>query len=312
MKIGLQIIRYDWAGSPHNIGATLGQVAQFVDQTNFDSLWVMDHFFQMGGASGEPSAPMLEGYTTLAYLAALTKRIEIGTLVTGYIYRYPGILAKTITTLDVLSGGRAYLGIGAAWYQEEAEGLGAPFPPLATRFEQLEETLQIIHHMWQDDLSPFQGNHYQLTHPMNHPQPLQAPHPPILIGSEGEKKGLRLVAQYANACNFYFGVTQPEWGEWHYERFQNSLTHLQQKWAILEARCEEAKRDPNEIEFTVLGTIKPTHDNQGDSPQKLIDYFGKLHQIGIDHIIVNIPEVEKMESLEILATDVLPALHAMS
>ena len=312
MKLGLQVIRFDWAGSPQNIGSQLGQIAQFTDQANFDSLWVMDHFFQMGGASGEPSAPMMEGYTTLAYLAALTQQIKIGTLVTGYLYRYPGILAKTISTLDVLSKGRTYLGLGAAWYKEEAVGLGVPFPPIATRFEQLEETLQIIHHMWQDDLSPFDGQHYQLANPMNHPQPLQSPHPPVLIGSEGERKGLRLVAQYANACNFYFGVTNPAWGEWHHQRYQNSLPHLKQKWAVLADHCAQLNRDPHDIEFTVLGTIKPTRNSQGDSAQKLLDYFGTLREIGVDHIIVNIPEVEKMDSLEILATDVLPALHAMA
>lgn len=156
MHLGLQIVRFDWDGSPQNIGPHLSKIAQAADQGNFHSLWVMDHFFQMGGIFGERDAPMLESYTTLAYIAALTEQIKVGTLVTGYLYRYPGILAKTITTLDVLSGGRAYLGIGAAWYEAEAKGLGTPFPPVAMRFEQLEETLQLIHQMWADDPTPFQ------------------------------------------------------------------------------------------------------------------------------------------------------------
>lgn len=312
MKLGLQIVRFDWEGHPQNIGSHLGKIAQFVDQQQFDSIWVMDHFFQMGGIFGDPDAPMLEGYTTLAYIAALTQQIKIGTLVTGYLYRYPGILAKTVTTLDVLSGGRAYLGIGAGWYEKEAKGLGAPFPSVSTRFEQLEETLQIVHQMWRDDHSPFVGKHFQLDEPICHPLPLQTPHPPIMIGSEGEKKGIKLVAKYADACNFYFGASFAEWGEWHYGRFQNAIPHLQHKWQVLENHCADMGRDPKEIEFTALGTIKPTRDNSGNSAQELVDFFGKLHEVGVDHIIVNIPNTHEMEPLEILAEDVLPIIHKLA
>ena len=312
MQIGLQVIRFDWPGNPQNIGPTLANIATTADQGHFDSLWVMDHFFQMGGIFGDPDAPMLEGYTALAYIAALTKQIKIGTLVTGYLYRYPGILAKTITTLDVLSGGRAYLGIGAGWYEQEAQALGVPFLPVSTRFEQLEETLQIIRQMWADDPSPFQGQHYHLTEPINHPQPLQSPHPPILIGSEGEKKGLRLVAKYGDACNFYFGAMLPEWGAGHYRRFQNSLSHLQHKWSVVQEHCATYNRNPAEIEFTVLGTIKPSRSNDGNSAEELIDYFGKLHEIGVNHVIVNIPDIHNIEPLEILASDVIPVVHKMT
>ena len=308
MKLGLQVINFDWEGNPENTGHKIGEIAQFIDQNNFYSMWVMDHFFQMGGVFGDKDAPMLEGYTTLAYVAALTKHIKIGTLVTGYLYRYPGILAKTVTTLDVLSGGRAYLGIGAAWYEEEAKGLGTPFPDVSTRFEQLEETLQIVHQMWKDDASPFEGNHYHLADPINHPQPLQRPHPPILIGSEGEKKGIRLVAQYANACNFFFGTMLPEWDEWQYQRYQESVPHLKHKWSVLEEHCANFDRNPEEVEFTALGTIKPSLSNDGNSPQELVDYFGKLKEIGVDHIIVNMPNTHEMEPLEILAEDVIPKL----
>lgn len=306
MRFGLQVIRFDWGGNPKNIGSKFGNIAQFVDQENFYSFWVMDHFFQMGGVFGEKDAPMLEGYTALAYVAALTKKVRIGTLVTGYLYRYPGILAKIVTTLDVLSGGRSYLGLGAGWYKEEANGLGVPFPSVSTRFEQLEETLQIIHQMWRDGHSPYRGQHYYLTEPINRPQPLQQPHPPILIGSEGEKMGIRLVAQYADACNFFFGTMLPDWSDWQYQRYQDSIPHLKRKWRILEEYCAKYGRNPKEVEFTVLGTIKPARDNQGNSPQELIDYFGKLKEIGVDHIILNIPNAHEIEPLEILAADVIP------
>lgn len=308
MKFGLQVINFDWTGSPDNIGPKIGEIAQYIDQNGFYSMWVMDHFFQMGGVFGNKDAPMLEGYATLAYVAALTQKIKIGTLVTGYLYRYPGILAKTVTTLDVLSGGRAYLGIGAAWYEEEAKGLGTPFPNISTRFEQLEETLQIMHHMWQDNAAPFEGQHYQLTEPINRPRPLTKPHPPILIGSEGERKGLRLAAQYGDACNFFFGTMLPDWNEWQYERYQESIPHLKHKWQVLEDHCANLGRDPAEIEFTVLGTIKPTRHNDGNSPQELVDYFGKLKEIGVDHIIVNIPNTHEIEPLEILTEDVFPQI----
>ncbi|MGD8457464.1 MAG: LLM class F420-dependent oxidoreductase [Anaerolineales bacterium] len=311
MKLGLQIINFDWDGNPENTGQKIGEIAQYIDQQNFYSLWVMDHYFQIGGVFGDKETPMLEGYTTLAYVAALTKNIKVGTLVTGYIYRYPGLLAKIVTTLDVLSGGRAYLGIGASWYEEEAKGLGTPFPEVSTRFEQLEETLQIVRQMWKDDPSPFEGKYFHLAEPINHPQPLQKPHPPILIGSEGEKKGLRLVAQYADACNFFIGAMLPEWDEWHYQRYQESVPHLKHKWDVLLEHCSNVGRDPKEIEFTVLGTIKPSRNNDGNSPQELIDYFGKLAEAGVEHIIVNMPNTHEMESLEILAKDVIPEMEKM-
>src|SRR6185437_3600761 len=168
----------------------------------FASIWVMDHFFQIA-MMGAPEEPMLESYSTLSYLAGATKRVKLGTMVTGVVYRHPGILVKTVTTLDVLSGGRAYLGIGAAWNEQEARGLGVPFPALKERFERLEETLQIAHQMWSGDRSPYNGRYYQLTDPLNSPQPLTKPHPPIMIGGGGEQKTLRLVAQYGDACNLF-------------------------------------------------------------------------------------------------------------
>ncbi len=204
MRIGLQVIAFNWAGSPQNIGAKLGEIARAADDAGFYSMWVMDHFFQMQSFS-DPHDPMLEGYTASAYMAAQTKRIKHGLMVTGGFYRYPGILIKTATTLDVLSGGRSYFGIGAGWYEREAQGLGVPFPPTGERMARLEEILQIAQHMWSGDESPYDGKYYQLAEPITRPQPLSQPHPPILIGGGGEKKTLRFVAQYGDACNLFAG-----------------------------------------------------------------------------------------------------------
>jgi alkanesulfonate monooxygenase SsuD/methylene tetrahydromethanopterin reductase-like flavin-dependent oxidoreductase (luciferase family) len=180
VKLGLQIVNFDWPGSPENIGATLAEIGQKADYSGFDSLWVMDHFFQMDMPQMglHPEEPMLDGYTALSYLAAVTERIRLGTMVTGVNYRHPGHLLKIISNLDVLSGGRSYLGIGAGWYEREAKGLGFPFPPLKERFEMLEETLQIVKQAWLGDFSAYNGRHYQLAEPMNNPQPLSKPHPP--------------------------------------------------------------------------------------------------------------------------------------
>ena len=187
MKIGLQIVRFNWPGSPANIGAKLAEIARTADASGFASLWVMDHFFQMGRL-GAIDDPMLESYTTLSYLAAVTSRVRLGALVTGVIYRHPGYLVKATTNLDVLSGGRATFGIGAGWYEQEAKGLGFPFPPLAERFERLEEAFQIAKQMWAGDRSPYQGKHYHLTEPINSPPPLSRPHPPILSAAGANKR----------------------------------------------------------------------------------------------------------------------------
>src|SRR5664280_1303209 len=211
MKIGLQIPNFTWPGGPGGIATKLAEIAKAADEGNFASLWVMDHFFQIGGRDprstlGPAEDEMLESYSTLAYLAGITKKVKLGTLVTGVIYRYPGLLAKTVTTLDVLSNGRAYLGIGAAWNEREAHGLGVPFPPVKERFERLEEALQIVKQMWSENNGPYNGKHYQLAETLCSPQPISRPHPPILIGGTGEKKTLRLVAQYADACNLFAGA----------------------------------------------------------------------------------------------------------
>ncbi len=211
MKIGLQIPDFTTPDGPPRLGADLATVARTADEGGFEFIALMDHFFQIGSV-GPPEHEMLEAYTTLGYLAACTSRAKLLTLVTGAIYREPGILAKIITTLDVLSGGRAWLGVGAAWNEEESRGLGIPFPAVAERFERLEETLQICLQMWRGDESPYRGQHYQLDRPLNSPQSLTRPHPPIMIGGGGEKKTLRFVAKYADACNLFPGRPGQEAG----------------------------------------------------------------------------------------------------
>ena len=205
MNVGIHIVSFTLPGGPAAIGPTLTEVARAAEEAGATNLSVMDHYLQLGGAIGSADQPMLEGYTTLGYLAAITSTVELQLLVTGVTYRHPGLLAKIVSTLDVLSGGRAMLGIGAAWYEREHQALGVPFPPLAERFERLEETVQIVHQMWSDDVGPYAGKHYQLGATINSPQPLSRPHPPIMVGGGGETKTLRLVAKYADASNLFAG-----------------------------------------------------------------------------------------------------------
>src|ERR1700756_4499750 len=208
MKVGLQIPDFSRPRGPEALGRELATVARTADDAGFEYIAVMDHFFQIA-AVGAAEKEMLEGYTTLGYLAACTSHAALVTLVTGTVYREPGLLGKIVTTLDVLSGGRAWLGIGAAWNEEESRGLGIPFPPVAERFERMEETLQICLQMWRGDESPHPGRHFHRDRPLNSPPALTRPHPPIMIGGGGEKKTLRLVARYAQACNLFGGPELP-------------------------------------------------------------------------------------------------------
>jgi len=288
MKIGLQVPRFTWPGAPASIQDTLAEIAATADDVGFDSLWVMDHYFQIRGV-GDVEEPMLEGYTTLGYLAGITDRIQLGTLVTGVIYREPALLVKEVTTLDVLSGGRATLGIGAAWFEREAVGLGVRFPPIAERFERLEEALQIAHQMWSDDDGPYQGEHYQLAETLCRPQPLQRPHPPILIGGMGEGKTLRMVAQYADACNLFARA---------------GIDVLEHKLQVLADHCRALGRAYDEIEKTTLGTV---HLAEGEmSPDQVVDLCGSLAEIGIDHAIFNMPNVREIKPLETFGQAILP------
>ncbi len=292
MKLGLQIVRFNWPGSPENTGAKLAEIARTADQGGFATLWVMDHYYQIAPGLGAADDPMLEGYMALGHMAAVTERIRLGTMVTGIIYREPAYLVKTVTALDVLSGGRAIMGIGAAWYQEEAEGMGFPFPLVKERFERLEENLQIAKQMWAGDRSPYRGKHYQLAAPINSPQPLTRPHPPILIGGMGEKKTLRMVAQYGDACNLFAGAGIPV------------LTH---KLEVLRQHCDNLGRDYDQIEKTVLATV----DLSKTSPGKLIDTCAELAELGFDEYIFNMPDVHEIRPVEQIARDVLPAVAGL-
>ena len=293
MKIGLQIPSFTWPGGPAEIGGKLAEIARTADDAGFSSLWVMDHFFQINMV-GPPENEMLESYSTLAYLAAVTKHVTLGTLVTGVIYRHPGLLIKTVTTLDVLSGGRAYLGIGAAWNEQEALGLGVPFPPVSERFERLEEALEIAKQMWSENNGAYQGKHYQLAETLNSPQSLSKPHPPILIGGTGEKKTLRLVAQYADACNLfaYMGIDA-----------------LRGKLDVLERHCEQVGRDYDEIEKTSLGTAHLAADQM--SPSDVVEQCRALAGIGVQHAIFNMPNVQDIAPLETFGKEIIPAVAAM-
>jgi F420-dependent oxidoreductase-like protein len=243
MDVGLHVVSFSWPDSPASIAPILAATAEAAEEAGIHELTLMDHWFQME-AFAPATEPMLEGYTSLGYVAARTETVILGLLVTGVTYRHPGLLAKIIATLDVLSGGRGRLGIGAAWYQREHEGLGVPFPPVAERFERLEETLQICLQMWSDDNGPFTGTHYQLAETVCEPRPLARPHPPVLIGGSGERKTLRLVAHYANACNL----------------FATNTAEVAHKLEVLRAHCEREGRDPDTITKTILAMGDPFAD----------------------------------------------------
>lgn len=288
MKIGLQIPNFTWPGGTPAMRGTLADIAITADESNFYSLWVMDHFFQIAYI-GPKEMDMLEGYTALGYLSAVTKKVKLGTLVTGVNYRYPGVLVKSMTTLDVLSGGRSYFGIGAAWNEEESKGLGLPFPPLATRFEMLEECLQIAKQMWSDNNGPYNGKHYQLAETLCVPQPLSRPHPPILVAGGGEKKTLRLVAQYADACNLF-----------------GDLELLKKKLDILKGHCDALGRDYESIEKTTLDTVHLAPGKM--SAKDVIEKCKALADLGVDQALFNMPNVHEIEPLEIFGREIIPAV----
>jgi F420-dependent oxidoreductase-like protein len=290
MRIGLQVPSFTWPGGDAGIGARLAEIGRTADDAGFASLWVMDHFFQIG-MIGPPEHAMLEGYSALSYLAGVTRRATLGTLVTGVVYRHPGILVKTVTTLDVLSGGRAWLGIGAAWNEQEARGLGVPFPPLKERFERLEEALQIAHQMWRGDRSPYAGAHYRLADPLNSPQALTRPHPPIMIGGGGEQKTLRLVARYADACNLFARM---------------GTDTLRQKLDVLRRHCDEVGRPYEQIEKTALGGVHlaPGHERPAD----VIALCRSLAEVGFQHVIFNMPNVAELSPLETFGREIIPAV----
>lgn len=291
MRLGLQVADFTWPGSPDSLGPTFARIARDAEQAGATSLWVMDHFFQIGGL-GPPEHEMLEAYTTLGFAAGVTERIRLGTLVTGVTYRHPGILAKTVTTLDVLSGGRACLGIGAAWNEEEHRGLGIPYPALGERFERLEETLEIVTRMWSGDQSPFIGRHYQLDRPLNQPPPIASPRPLLLVGGSGERRSLRLVAQYGDACNLF-------------EVDHATLAH---KLEVLRSHCADLGRDPDTIRRTTLGTLALSSDGapraDGTATQTVdqaTERFASLAALGFDEAIVNMPGTHEQGTFDLFA-----------
>jgi len=267
VRVGVHVTKFDHPAGSAGIGPELAAVGQSAEAAGVGWLSVMDHYFQMehnGGALDH----MLEGYTALGFLAAHTSTIELSLLVTGVTYRHPGLLAKIVTTLDVLSGGRGTLGIGAAWYEREHLGLGVPFPPVKERFERLEETLRICHQMWdQGNDGPFEGKHYQLAETINHPPAVRSPRPRVLIGGGGEKKTLRLVAQYADACNLF--TTSPE--------------EVGHKIDVLKAHCDDVGRDFSEIEVTVAGR------NTEGGVDEFVEQLQPYAKLGAQTVIVMPP-----------------------
>ncbi len=255
MKLALHVCDFNYEGGPAATGATLARIAQAAEQAGLQSLTVMDHLFQIE-VMGPHEDPMLEAYTALGFLAGVTSTIRLGALVTAAVYRPPGLLIKAVTTLDVLSGGRAFLGIGAAWNEQESVALGLPFPPVAERFEKLEEVLQLAKQMWSVDDGPYEGKHYHLGATVNSPQAIQRPHPPIMVGGTGEKKTLRLVAKYADACNIFAG---PE------------AAH---KLDVLREHCEREGRDYDTITKT---TVAPFDTSD---PAALTARLRELHELG--------------------------------
>ncbi len=298
MKIGLQVPSFTWPGGDAAIGPTFARIVREADDAGFDSLWVMDHFFQIPSV-GKAEEPMLEGWSALAFAAALTRHVTLGLMVGGIHYRQAGLWAKAATTLDVLSGGRAWLGIGAAWNEEESKALGFPMPPLGQRFEMLEEVLQIVHAMWQGERGSeeaFDGRHYRLGRMMNSPQAIRKPHPPIMIGGGGEQKTLRLVARWADATNIFGGP--------------DSLRH---KYAVLRERCEEIGRPFDEIERSNLNSFRVSRDGGGESvsPSEMVDRIGSWHEAGSQHAIFGIRNVSEPGIFEMLGRDVVPQVHAL-
>jgi len=289
VRLGIHIPAFAWPADPSALGTVLGEVAQTADEVGFDRISVPDHVFRLQ-ETGPSTAGMLEAYTTLGFLAGKTSAAKLLALCSSVVYREPGLLAKAVTSLDVISGGRAMLGIGAGWNGEEATGLGLPFPPLAERFERLEETLQICLQMWSDSQAPYDGRYYHLGRTLNAPQSLTRPHPPILIGGVGEEKTLRLVAKYANACNLFPGDSE-------------------HKLDVLRAHCEREGREYDEIEKTVIYAFDP--GPEGEHCGKIVDELGALAELGFTVAHGAVEAVSTIAPVEFLGERVIPEIAAL-
>jgi F420-dependent oxidoreductase-like protein len=291
MQIGLQIPSFKYPGGTADIRPKLKEIVTTAEAAGFRSFWVMDHYYQIKGLFGQAyNDPMMESYTTLGYLAGLTEKASLGALVTGVIYRLPSILLKVVNTLDIVSGGRAYFGVGAGWYQEEAEGFGVRYPTTAERFEWLEDTLQLAHELWAGDEASFTGKRFAAPKMTNNPRPLSQPHPRIMIGGMGPKKTLRMAAQYADACNFF-------------ER--RGPDELQQALDTLRGHCEQLGRSYDEIEKTTLGTV---HLAAGkDTVDSVMGRLKALSEMGFTHAIFNMPNVYEITPLETFGSEIILA-----
>ena len=288
MDLGLQIPSFTFPGGAPEIGSTLVRVAHAAEDAGYRSIWVMDHYFQIEHV-GPVDSEMLEAYTTLGYLAGVTTRVELGTLVTGVTYRHPGLLAKIVSTLDVLSGGRAWLGIGAAWFEREHLGLGVPFAPAAERLDRLEEAIRICLQMWSEERGPFDGRHYRLRETLNVPPPLARPHPPILIGGSGERKTLRLAAKYADACNLFPGPEQ-----------------IRHKLRVLREHCDREGRDYDSIEKTAMYTIDVGRD--GERVDRVVEDLQALADAGIQTALGSVRGVAHIAPIEVVGAEVIPRI----
>jgi F420-dependent oxidoreductase-like protein len=286
MKLAIHFPNFTLPGEPASLAGILAATAKAADEGGCETMTLMDHWFQMEQRA-PATDPMLEGYTSLGFIAAQTSRLKLGLLVTGVTYRYPGLLAKIVATLDVLSEGRAFLGIGAAWYEKEHLALGVPYPPISQRFEMLEEAIQICEQMWSDDEGPYDGKHYHLAETICRPRPIQAPRPPILIGGSGEQKTLRLVAKYADACNL----------------FDLGYDELKRKLAILDTHCEAEGRDPASVHRTAIA--------MGDALADVDAFLRKMESyasLGIDQIWIAPPAPDPAGYVSRLTETVLPRL----
>jgi F420-dependent oxidoreductase-like protein len=284
MELGLHLANFTYAGGPSTLAADIAELGSAAEQAGFTRLTVMDHLWQIRGV-GPETDPMLEAYTTLGFLAAVTQRVQLHTLVTGVVYREPGLLAKAVTTLDVLSGGRAALGIGAAWNEDESVGLGLPFPPTAERFERLEEAIQICFQMWSGNDEAYAGAHYRLGRTLSSPPNLTTPRPRLMIGGAGERKTLRLVARYADACNLFSG---PE---------------AARKLDVLRAHCERESRDFDTIEKTTIAGYDPA---AGAGP--LLEQLRAQHELGFTASYLMIPGPAPLAELDVFADEVIPEI----
>lgn len=294
MHIGLQIPSFKAPGGAAQIRPALKEVVTTAEEAGFYSLWVMDHYYQIKGLFGEAyTDPMLEAYTTLGYFAGLTEKVQLGVLVTGVIYRHPAVLMKMVNTLDILSDGRAYFGIGVAWYEEEAKGNGIPYPSTSERFEQLEDQLKLAKALWSGDETSFAGKHFSAPAITNNPRPLSNPHPRIMIGGTGPNKTLRMVAQYADACNI---------GDW------NGTENMQKALDDIKRHCDALSRDYDSIEKTCLCTANLSAK---DTVGSTIGRIKELSGMGFTHVIFNMPDVYSITSLNTFAKEIIPSMAGL-